>query len=1193
METAKTITRTSRKNAGRALLVLGLLLLLAAGAAQAQPNLNFKRVLVDWPTVELYFSAGCNGQPYFNLRPSDFRILENGNEVKDFTLYCPDPRVRCPISVSLVFDASGSMQGAGNAGAKQAGHTFIDLMDGLIDEAALLHFTQVVTTQQQMTADRALLHTATEALPAFGATAVWDGTYAGIIELINNGRNQCRAVIVLTDGGDNSSTRTVAEIISRANRNRIRVYTVGLGTSINATELEQIALLTGGRYYQTPDASQIAAIYTEIAYSMFQGFQECMISYQQDCANGAMRHVELQLVDVCGGSDAKVRTYRAPLDPNTTQTIPFHLTGSDCIADEETVVRMYIDADTTMTLSPFDFIVTNSKSYLQLLSVSVPPGSPLQGQTVELIDNSLFGTLVRIPRDWSITGPAPLLDFRFRAILPTPSETIRSVLVQGGDLNMRGGCFRGDFTQTTFTIRRFAPKLNCALSIPAVVSPPGSQAYQPMPVPVTCEVSNDGNVASDSVDVTLLLPPGLAPAPGEMLKKRLQPPLLQTGAMGTVSWNVVFALTQEQRRYRIEAVASQRGVFAASPCGDTLVVPPLDGLRLEARCAAPDSLTYDPNILQYSPNPFDLRVLVWNRGVSAVRNATVRLELPDGLELDPPSQPATRSLAPSTLQPWNTGDHVPVVTWTVRWTKNSPFEERPMPRFVLGAEDMNGHVIDTIATGCEIRVPPVPTDWVSSLITPDSLGRNGGGYDVEPNPFEIAHTVTNTSRTAIRIRQVRLVMPDAGIEVDALSLKPAVLPFDTLIAPGFSLETRWLLRVLPRNVRRQIPLEVIVDAEGTSPIVSGQILPVAALPAPRLRCHVSVSGIAIDSLQKRYIPAPFQLSANVINEGRTAAANVTAVVRLPSGFHLASADSTARLLQPRLLGNAMNAWTTWSVWADSRLDGDTATIVVDFLADNPVNTACGGEVILPAMRGLITPVRLSVFGETSFCEGDSVTLDAGAEYLSYSWSNGRKTRRIVATQSGSYWCAVNTIEGWRDHSDTVSVAVWPRPETPVISRLLDRLEAPAAAHWQWERDGALLPDDTLRTLPLPGTGSYRVRVTSAAGCDAWSDPYEVTVLSARDDAPAPHDGSIAGFGFYPNPVSGVLTVDVTLRAAAASEITLHDLLGREVRRQSGPRDSRNFSTRLDVGDLEPGLYMLTLQVDGERRALPVVVEVQR
>ena len=125
--------------------LLATVVLLAAffgmsNIAQAQPNLNFKRVTVNWPTIELYFSVGCNGNPAYNMAKQDFKIFENGVEVKDFTLWCPDPLVRCAISVSLVFDASGSMSGSGNAGAKLAGHAFVDLMDGVLDEAAVVWF---------------------------------------------------------------------------------------------------------------------------------------------------------------------------------------------------------------------------------------------------------------------------------------------------------------------------------------------------------------------------------------------------------------------------------------------------------------------------------------------------------------------------------------------------------------------------------------------------------------------------------------------------------------------------------------------------------------------------------------------------------------------------------------------------------------------------------------------------------------------------------------------------------------------------------------------------------------------------------------------------------------------------------------------------------------------------------------------
>ncbi|MBE0644718.1 MAG: hypothetical protein IH600_11610, partial [Bacteroidetes bacterium] len=62
---------------------LAVLLFAATGSiTQAQPNLNFKRVTVNWPTIELYFSVGCDGNPAYNMAKQDFRIYENGVEVK-------------------------------------------------------------------------------------------------------------------------------------------------------------------------------------------------------------------------------------------------------------------------------------------------------------------------------------------------------------------------------------------------------------------------------------------------------------------------------------------------------------------------------------------------------------------------------------------------------------------------------------------------------------------------------------------------------------------------------------------------------------------------------------------------------------------------------------------------------------------------------------------------------------------------------------------------------------------------------------------------------------------------------------------------------------------------------------------------------------------------------------------------------
>jgi len=165
----------------RLILWMLLLFIVFSVSAVAQPNLNFKRITVNWPTIELYFAVSCDGDPTFSMTKQDMKIYENGVEVKDLTLWCPDPTVRCAISVALVFDASLSMGGAPIAGAKAAGHTFVDLMDGVTDEATIIGFNNVVTIHQQMTTIKPLLHTAIDNMTLVLWTVVWDGMYAGVL----------------------------------------------------------------------------------------------------------------------------------------------------------------------------------------------------------------------------------------------------------------------------------------------------------------------------------------------------------------------------------------------------------------------------------------------------------------------------------------------------------------------------------------------------------------------------------------------------------------------------------------------------------------------------------------------------------------------------------------------------------------------------------------------------------------------------------------------------------------------------------------------------------------------------------------------------------------------------------------------------------------------------------------------------
>jgi Mg-chelatase subunit ChlD len=339
--------------------------------------LTFNRIVNNWPTIECYFTVTCNKQVTGVYNKSLFKVMEDSVEVPSFDLWCPDSNMRCARSISLVFDASGSMGGAGNAGAKAAGNAFVDLLDPTMDEAAVIWFNTMVTVQQGMTNSQDLLHAAVNALPASGGTAVWDGAYFGLLELINNGVNQCRAVILLTDGEDNSSSRGISEIISLANRNRVRVFTIGLGGPINSAQLEAIATLTGGRYYEVSNASQLTAIYQEISTILLQGFKECLITYQATCMDGATRKVELVLNNFCGTSDTKSKLFRALRDTTTF-----------------TPVRIKLD---TMT-------VQKNTAFSLPLMILDAPGRMKPGTITILYDNAQFAYQSIVTNTYLLNG---------------------------------------------------------------------------------------------------------------------------------------------------------------------------------------------------------------------------------------------------------------------------------------------------------------------------------------------------------------------------------------------------------------------------------------------------------------------------------------------------------------------------------------------------------------------------------------------------------------------------------------------------------------------------------------------------------------------------------------------------------------------------------------------------------------------
>ncbi|MBK9730337.1 MAG: hypothetical protein IPO83_03445 [Chitinophagaceae bacterium] len=145
---------------------------------------------------------------------------------------------------------------------------------------------------------------------------------------------------------------------------------------------------------------------------------------------------------------------------------------------------------------------------------------------------------------------------------------------------------------------------------------------------------------------------------------------------------------------------------------------------------------------------------------------------------------------------------------------------------------------------------------------------------------------------------------------------------------------------------------------------------------------------------------------------------------------------------------------------------------------------------------------ITATGATSFCDGGSVTLDAGSGYSAYNWSNGKSTQTVNITGSGNYAVTVTGTNGCAATSLPVAVTVW-IPPNPVISSSTGSATFCANAGvylttlpgyaYQWQKSGSNIVGATQQNYFPASGGSYKVIIYDNHGCSKTSGSFSITV----------------------------------------------------------------------------------------------------
>ena len=246
----------------------------------------------------------ARGRYVKGLPKSAFHISEDGRPQAISHFYSED----VPLELVVAVDMSGSMQPAMPALKKAV----LELLDAVParDHVSLVGFNDDVFTVTRATTDPIARTKAVNRLAPWGATVLYDAIRRGAEML---GRESGRkALIVFTDGDDQGSHITAAELEEWLQASDIALYMIGQGRGVTNEPLkklmERLSRQTGGRAIFTDSIEELHHAFTELFEELSNQY---VLGYQP--INAARDNTWRQIkVDVDGQTRIRARQgYRA------------------------------------------------------------------------------------------------------------------------------------------------------------------------------------------------------------------------------------------------------------------------------------------------------------------------------------------------------------------------------------------------------------------------------------------------------------------------------------------------------------------------------------------------------------------------------------------------------------------------------------------------------------------------------------------------------------------------------------------------------------------------------------------------------------------------------------------------------------------------------------------------------------------
>ncbi|NNF00371.1 MAG: VWA domain-containing protein [Pyrinomonadaceae bacterium] len=217
-------------------------------------------------TVTDYYGRYVSG-----LTKEHFTVFDN-KEKQNITFFSDTD---APVSIGILFDVSGSMSGEKIAKARNALARFINTSHPR-DEYYLIAFNKRAQLLMDRTRDgEAVLNKLTLVKPKHN-TALYDACYLGV-ERVTRGTHQKKALLIISDGQDNSSRYSYKEVRRLMKESDVVIYSVGIMDGRDAGSmigiqgqafLDELSSVTGGKSFYPNTAVEMDEIFERIALEL-------------------------------------------------------------------------------------------------------------------------------------------------------------------------------------------------------------------------------------------------------------------------------------------------------------------------------------------------------------------------------------------------------------------------------------------------------------------------------------------------------------------------------------------------------------------------------------------------------------------------------------------------------------------------------------------------------------------------------------------------------------------------------------------------------------------------------------------------------------------------------------------------------------------------------------------------------------